>query len=125
MGVLATGAAVVGDISFSFALQTSIKSSGPGGLNTLSSAGTVVKNLGLVNHLILLTISDTDFLGPATEFTVTGSGTWVDQTLSVVFRGTTITMQWFNDPANRQGAEDPIDRPGNLINLASDTPQDG
>jgi hypothetical protein len=125
VGILTTGPAVVGDISFSFAVQTSEKSSGPGGLNTLSSAGTVVTNTGDVNHLILLTISDTDFVGPATEFTVTGSGTWVDPTLPATFGGTTITMQWFNDPANQQGAESPLDRPGNLINTANDIPQDG
>ncbi len=125
VGVLETGPQVVGDISFSFAVQTSEKSSGPGGLNTLSSAGTVVQNTGIVAHTILLSIGDTDFIGPAFVFTTTGSGTWVDQTSPAEFGGTTITMQWFNDPANAQGADSPGDTPGNLVNTATDTPQDG
>jgi hypothetical protein len=125
MGVLATGPGTIGDISFSFAVQTSVKSPGPGGLNTLSSSGTVVQNLGLVSHTIVLTISDINFTGPAEEFTATGSGTWVDPTSPAVYEGSTITMRWFNDPNNAQGADTPLDTPGNLINIATDTPADG
>jgi hypothetical protein len=122
VGSLLTLPLTIGDISTSFAVQTSAKSPGTGGLNTLSSAGTVVQNLGLVNHLILLTISDIDFVGPASEFTATGSGTWVDPTLPVAYGGSTITMEWWNDPANTQGAESPGDTPGFLVFTDSNTP---
>ena len=125
VGVLATPAGTVGPFSVNFAVQTSVKSTGPGGLNTLSSAGTVVQNLDTVAHTFQLTIGDTDFLGPASSFTTTGSGTWVDQTLPAAFGGTTITMEWWNDPANAQGAESPGDTPGIMVNIATDTPQDG
>jgi hypothetical protein len=77
VGTLATGPAVLGtDISVSFAVHTSIKSPGPGGLNTVSSSGTVIENTGTVAHTILFTISDTSFNGPTSQFTTTGSGTW-------------------------------------------------
>jgi hypothetical protein len=125
VGVLSTEPFSVGAISAEFAVQTSAKSSGEGGLNTLSSSGTVVQNTGAVAIPILFSISDTNFLGPAIEFTVTGSGTWVDTTLPAAFGGSMITMQWFNDPANAQGADTPLDTPGIRVNTATDTPQDG
>jgi hypothetical protein len=109
----------------SFAVQTSTKSAGPSALNTLSSSGTVVQNVDVVAHNLLFVISDIDYNGPSTVFGTTGSGTWVDQTLPAVFGGSTIAMEWFNDPANTQGAIFPTDTPGNLINAAADTPQDG
>ncbi len=125
VGVLTTSPTTIGGISLFFAVQTSVKSSGPGGLNTLSSAGTVVQNIDSVAHVVLLTIGDTGFIGPAFTFTTTGSGTWVDQTLPALFGGSTITMEWFNDPANAQGADSPGDTPGIMVNTATDTPQDG
>jgi hypothetical protein len=125
VGVLATDPATVGPISVSFTVQTSVKSPGPGGLNTISSAGTAVQNTDVVAHSIRFTIGDTDFIGPAFVFTTTGSGTWVDQTLPALYGGTTITMAWFNDPANTQGADSPGDTPGNMVNTATNAPVDG
>jgi hypothetical protein len=125
VGVLSTLPAMIGPISASFAIQTSVKSAAPGGLNTLSTAGTVVQNTDTVGHAIQLTIGDINFLGPANTFTATGSGTWVDQTLPAEFGGTTITMEWWNDPANAQGAEFAGDTPGLLVNSASHAPADG
>jgi hypothetical protein len=124
VGTLATNPFTSGDIQVSFAVQTSVKSPGPGGLNTLSSGGTFVQNNGLVDHDIQLTISDTSFNGPASQFTATGSGTWVDQTLPTAYGGSTITMEWFNDPLNGQGAESPGDTPGNMVFTGTDTPAD-
>ena len=125
VGVLSSNPVTIGGVSVSFNVQTSVKSAGPGGLNTISSAGTAVQNVDTVAHTILFTIGDTDFIGPAFVFTATGSGTWVDQTLPAAFGGTTITMEWWNDPANTQGADSPGDTPGFLVNTATDTPEDG
>jgi hypothetical protein len=122
VGVLTTGPAFIGPISASFAIQTSIK----GDLNTLSSGGTVVQNTDpALAHALQLTIGDTDFIGPAVEFTLTGSGTWLDPTAPALFGGTQIVMQWFNDPANVQGATFAGDTPGILLNTAFDAPVDG
>jgi hypothetical protein len=120
-GVLATDAVVLGLVTASFAVQTSVS----GTLNTLSSGGTVIQNTDVVAHTLRLTIGDTDFLGPANTFTATGSGTWVDPTSPALYGGSTITMGWFNDPANAQGAEFAGDTPGLLLAIATDTPLDG
>jgi PEP-CTERM motif len=90
------------------AIQTSVK----GGLNTLSSSGTVIHNTDSAQHTIQLTIGDTGFLGPTVTVTSTGSGTWVDQTLPIGFGNTGILMQWFNDAADVQGANFAGDTPG-------------
>jgi hypothetical protein len=34
-------------------------------------------------------------------------------------------MEWFNDPANTQGADFAGDTPGIMVNTATDTPEDG
>jgi hypothetical protein len=125
VGILATAPGFIGPIDVSFVVQTSVKATDPGTLNTLSSAGTVVQNTDTVPHTLQLTIGDTDYLGPALEFTATGSGTWVDQTLPALFGGSTITMAWWNDPANAQGADLAGDTPGLLLNTATNTPVDG
>jgi hypothetical protein len=121
VGILATAPGFVGPVSVSFAVQTAVK----GPLNTLSSAGTVIQNTDGVVHTTQLTIGDTDFVGPAVVFTATGSGTWVDQTLPAAFGGSSITMEWWNDPLNVQGADSAGDTPGLLVNTATHTPVDG
>jgi hypothetical protein len=121
VGVLTTAGFTLGDLNINAAIQTSVQ----GPLNTLSSGGTVIHNLGAVPHTILLTISDTNFLGPASQFTLTGSGTWVDSIAPVEYGGSAITMAWWNDPANAQGADFAGDTPGLLLATATHTPLDG
>jgi hypothetical protein len=121
VGVLTTAGFTLGDLSINAAVQTSVQ----GPLNTLSSGGTVIQNLGDVPHTILLTISDTNFLGPASQFTLTGSGTWVDPIAPVEYNGSAITMAWWNDAANTQGAQFAGDTPGVLLATAMHTPLDG
>src|SRR4030095_1785742 len=121
LGVLATDPVVIGLVSASFAVQTAVQ----GPVNTLSSGGTVIQNSDGVAHTIRLTIGDTDFLGPANVFTATGSGTWVDNTVPALCGGAAITVAWWNDPANGQGAEFAGDTPGLLLATATDVPVDG
>src|SRR4029434_5207562 len=52
LGVLATDPVLIGLVSASFAVQTSIK----GPLNTLSSSGTVIQNTDGVSHTLQLTL---------------------------------------------------------------------
>jgi hypothetical protein len=112
VGRLDTLGATIGDITFGLAAQTADK----GALNTLSSSGTQIQNSGAVSHTILFTIGDTSFLGPALTFTATGSGTWVDPVnVTATFGPSEITMEWWNDPANIQGADTTGDTPGNLV----------
>jgi len=55
------------------------------------------------------------FIGPITEASVSGAGTWETA------EGSTITQRWFNDPANTQGALNPFAvQPGILLASNSD-----
>lgn len=111
VGRLDTLGATFGDITVGFASQTADK----GALNSLSSSGTQIENSGTVPHTIVFTISDIGFLGPALTITATGSGTWVDPVnVDAAFGPSAITMAWWNDPANTQGANTPGDTPGQL-----------
>jgi hypothetical protein len=93
-------------------VQTSDKATVPGSINRLDSTGTQVTAVS-GSHTYVVTISDTGFVGPVTQATTTGAGQWSH--LGGGYGDTDILMQWFNDPANSQGAEDPLDTPGILI----------
>jgi hypothetical protein len=66
-------------------------------------------NLTNTTKTITVAVSDTDFTGPVVSFETAGSGVWQNAL------GSAITMNWFDDPENKQGANSPIDTPGNLI----------
>lgn len=85
------------------------------GLNFLnSSVLTVINNSGTVKTVDVI-VSDTDFKGPVSLAEVAGSGTWQST------KGSTITMNWFDDPANVQGADSTGNTPGTLIGTFTDT----
>jgi len=89
--------------------------------NILASSTIAIRNtnaIGGASADLTLAISATDFVGPATEAVTTGSGTWV------VATGSTADLEWWNDPDNAQGADDPADRPGGLVDSFSDTADD-
>lgn len=114
---LVTGAHTTGggDLTVGFAVQTSDK----GAVNRLDSTGTQFSNIGAVAHTFIAVIGDTDFIGPATTATTTGAGQWSH--LGGGYGGSNITMQWFNDPNNEQGAlTTSINQPGDLIDQFSD-----
>lgn len=114
---LITGGHVTGggDLTVGFAAQTSDK----GPVNRLDSTGTQFTNIGAVSHTFIAVISDTNFLGPALVAFTTGAGQWSH--LGEGYGDSEISMQWFNDPANQQGALDTsLAQPGNLIDQFSD-----
>lgn len=62
---------------------------------------------------MVVTVGDTFFVGPSLTFIDSGSGTFSNTNGSAL--GSGITLNYFNDPGNAQGAESPTDTPGNLI----------
>ncbi len=104
---------------------TSTISPGPGGVNTLLG-GSLIATYGALTNVVapvagFVTIhtafGDVNYVGPSTSWTTTGSGTW--GTVGGVGSSTTGSsslMTFYNDPENNQGAEDALDRPGNLVN---------
>jgi hypothetical protein len=71
-------------------------------------------NLGSASTTAKVAVSDTGYTGAAIAATL-ASGEWVNTT------GSTMTMTWYIDPANAQGATNPDDRPGILIDSFTDS----
>jgi len=82
--------------------------------NILNTSSLSIINTLAVSRTITFAVSDTNFIGPVTSFSTAGAGTWQ------VANNSTITLNWYNDPLNQQGAEDPNDTPGTLIDTFSD-----
>ncbi len=68
----------------------------------------IVNNTGATVNATVA-IGQTDYVGPSSTFDLSGSGTWLSSA------GSSIHMEWWNDPENQQGGETETDTPGNLI----------
>lgn len=114
--LLLNGLSVTGTVS-----QTAVATSA-GQNNSININSTNLTNTTANDISAFLTVSATNFNGPATTAFVSGSGTWQDplapQTGSVT--GSTATMTWYNDSANNQGADTALDRPGTLLSTFTD-----
>jgi len=80
-------------------------------LTCLGSAGSIVNTTGniLTGSIVL---SGTNFFAE-TGAILSASGTWSGNTAS----GSSLNFQFYNDPANQQGAQDTNDRPGNVLGV--------
>jgi hypothetical protein len=109
-GILQIADQSIGGLQINGSIQTSTK----GSTNILNTSSLSVINGtgGSIDYA--LAVGDTDFVGPVTSFSASGSGTW--QTAA----GSTITMNWYNDPNNVQGADTTTGTPGTLLHSFSD-----
>lgn len=114
-----TTAGTGGGLNIQGTVQTSDKATVPGTINRLDSTGTQVTAV-TGTHTYVIAISDTNFVGPVANATTTGAGQFSH--LGGGYGATDIAMQWFNDPANAQGAESPTDTPGLLLDTFLFTP---
>ena len=88
--------------------------------NSININSTNITNTTAAPINAVLSVSATNYNGPATTAFVSGSGTWQDGTTGSV-AGSTATMTWYNDPTNTQGADTALDRPGTLLATFGDT----
>lgn len=86
--------------------------------NILNTASFQVTNVSGVNQVGNIAISATDFTAPILFTSVSGSGTLQ------LAAGSTVTMSWYADPANAQGAQTSTDTPGLLLHTCSITATD-
>lgn len=114
-----TSAGTAGGLNIQGTVQTSDKATTPGTFNRLDSTGTQVTAVS-GTHTYIVAISDNNFVGPVVSATTTGAGQFSH--LGGGFGATDITMDWFNDPANAQGAESPTDTPGTLLDVFAFAP---
>jgi hypothetical protein len=110
-GILQLADQVINGVQVNGSIQTSTK----GVLNILDTSSLSIINNNATATAITFTVGDTGFVGPATSFVSSGSGTFSGPT------GSTITLNWFDDPANVQGAQAFNDTPGGLVDTFSAT----
>ena len=100
----------IGGVDVHGSIQTS--STGTGGSLLTASSLSLVNNSG-ADVPIDVTVSDRNYLGPASLVSTTGSGTF---TTAI---GSSITYSYFDDPNNAQGANSPGDTPGTKVDSFS------
>jgi hypothetical protein len=84
-------------------------------LDLLTSSSTSAINNSGATRVLTASVGDTDYIGPISSVLTTGSGTFVTDT------GNGITLTYYVDAANTQGANSPNDTPGSLIDTFSHT----
>lgn len=83
-----------------FVVQGSFHTSKQFGLNLITSGSSTVSNFSDNAIRAVVAVSDTDYGPRATSAQVTGSGTWTNAA------GSTINLRYYDDPENRQGANE-------------------
>lgn len=109
VGTIQTANSTINGVLVNGSIQTSTGTSRTPGPDILNTSSTSIINLTALTKNVTVAVSDTDFIGPVTFFSSAGAGTWQGAI------GSTITMNWFDDPLNGQGADTPTDTPGNLV----------
>jgi hypothetical protein len=78
-------------------------------ITVLSSGSSSITNNTADTVHIVVAVSATDFTAGRVSDSVTGSGTFQ------LSNGSSISLGWYDDPTNTQGADNSTDHPGNLI----------
>lgn len=112
-GVLRIFDQTVAGINVRGSIQSSRKDDGD--QNVLNSSSLEVRNVSNSPLTVRLVVSDTDFPGLSTRATTSASGTFENAS------GSEITLSWYADALNRQGAESITDTPGDLVDSYSFT----
>jgi hypothetical protein len=124
IGTIALGSTttplIINGVDILGSVTTSTGTTSTPGIDRLSSSSLSVTNTNLFAVTVTGAFGDTSFIGPANFFSTSGSGTFVNNI------GGTLTLNYFDDPLNRQGADGPPDgsanTPGNLIDTFTSTP---
>jgi len=112
IGILQLADQTINGVEVNGSVQTSTKSATSDILNTSSLS--VINTTG-ASIPVTVTVGDNNFIGPVTQFATAGSGVWQNAI------GSTLTLNWYNDPANAQGADTAGDTPGALIDTFTST----
>jgi hypothetical protein len=100
----------IGGVLVNTSIQTSVGTpANPNVQDILNTSSTSLINTLGIPVAITFTVSDTGFAGPVSQWNVSGAGTWENATNS------TVSMTWFADAANQQGADLPGDTPGTQL----------
>lgn len=109
-GIIDVGNQNIGGIQVNGSIQTSVGTlATPGPLAILNTGSLSLINGTDTDISAVFAVSDTNFVGPVSAWASAGSGVWEQAD------GSTLTMNWFNDPTNTQGASSGNDTPGILL----------
>jgi hypothetical protein len=115
VGIIQVANTVINGVLINGSIQTSTGTPANPGPDILNTSSLSIINATGITKSVTVVVSDTDFTGPVGSFQTAGSGTWQNAI------GSTITLNWFDDPNNGQGADLPTDTPGNLIHTFTNT----
>jgi hypothetical protein len=115
VGIIQVANSVINGVLINGSIQTSTGTPANPGPDILNTSSLSIINTTNTTKSVTFAVSDTDFTGPVGSFQTAGSGTWQNAI------GSTITLNWFDDPNNGQGADLPTDTPGNLIHTFTNT----
>lgn len=104
-GTLQIANQTIAGVSFLGSAQTQVI----GPVNSLNTSTFQILNNNLVAVPITVAISGTNFLGPVSSFSASGSGTFQSAI------GSSATLTFWGDAANNQGADTPTDLPGTQL----------
>jgi hypothetical protein len=109
-GIIAINNQTIGGVTVNGSIQTATGVGGPAGTQDIlnTSSLSLINTLG-TNVAITFAVSATGFAGPVATWNTSGAGTWENAT------GSNVTMNWYADAANGQGADLPTDTPGTLL----------
>ena len=117
VGTIALSSQTLGGVIVDGSIQTSVGTPGvPGPLDILNASSLSIINTNAVTVNAQVTVSDTNFTAPVTQAALSASGTWENAV------GSSITLQWYGDVANTQGADTSSDTPGVLLDSFTNTP---
>jgi len=112
---ISVAAGMAGQVSFTGEFSQSVIA---GTTDALTSSATTITNTSATDtYEIFAAVSGANFTGPDNMVSASGSGTWLDTV------GSTITLDYYDDPANVLGAQctialpqcQPLTTPGNLV----------
>jgi hypothetical protein len=113
VGVLELANGTLNGVAINGSISTSTGTSATPGLALINTSSLSIINNSGVTSVVTVAVGDTDFIAPVSSFEITGSGTWIRAL------GSSVTLKWFDDPANAQGADNAFDAPGDMLGTFS------
>jgi len=109
-GTLSIGDRTIAGVTISGSLQTQVT----GATNSLNTSSLQIVNTNGIAVPITVAVGGINFVGPVSQIFSSGSGTFQSAI------GSAITMSFYADTANGQGADSPNDTPGTQLFSFSD-----
>jgi PEP-CTERM motif-containing protein len=109
VGVIELGDTTLNGVAVNGSIQVSTGTPANPGQDLIDTSSLSVVNTSGAARVATVAVGDTDFSAPVGNFHLTASGSWVNAA------GSSILLEWFDDPANTQGANNAFDAPGTML----------